>query len=116
MKEMKYQKTDEYSDRLTLELLDRIGYDPDDYFAVAAKITPDILKWYIDLAITVGIEHGIKQNVRHGMKKVVAFNGVSELPFDSIRDGARFFHTNHANIVRSINQEQRCKKYYWRYA
>ena len=115
MKETKYQK-DNIPSKLTDELLNRIGYNPDDYFSLVNKFNPDVLKWYMNLVFAVGFDIGTKQNVRHGMKKVVAFNGIEEKRFDSIRDAGRFFHVNHANIVRAIRLEQRSRGYFWKYA
>lgn len=78
-----------------------------DYFTM-----DEILK-LMDMAFTLGFDEGKKDNVRHGMKKVVRSDGKE---YESIRFAAKMNKVSHSNISRAIENKYKCAGYFWKIA
>ena len=110
----KYKKQTK-QDKILSELMNRLGMSDKDYLLVCSRITPDLLKTYLDYAYAVGYEDGSKVNVLHGMKPIRGYKDSEEIQFKSIREAARRLHITHSNIVRAIKSGKRCGGYRWYY-
>lgn len=93
-----------------------MGYTEDDYLSVASKFSPETFIYYMRLAYGVGYDTGTKIIAKHLAKKIVAFNGLEQLSFESVREAARQMRVGHPSILKSIRIGCRCRGYYWRYA
>lgn len=102
-------------DKILSELMNRLGMSDKDYLLVCSRITPDLLKTYLDYAYAVGYEDGSKLNVLHGMKPIRGYNGSDQIQFESIREAARKLHMAHSSIVRAIKTGKKCHGYRWYY-
>jgi hypothetical protein len=103
-------------EKLKIEAAERLGFKRDDYFNVAYKFDPEVLSWYIDMAVAIGFDLGTKNNVCHGFKPVIAMKNELSIPFESIRDAERQLKCAHSDIIRSIQKGYKCKGYHFKYA